>query len=269
MSNKALSILLLVFVTVNSIKVKAQNWKVRNYSIGYRIFEINSIDNNPFSIAKLLKDPLTYQNYLSNIRYNSFYGNPQVVQLHTGYINIEWFKDASLSRFWKKYTIQTGLLATGGITRGAGAIGEENFNPADTSAEINMYSLTRKQQFFGLNAGLNRRFNISKKLRFFTGFHTQGSFSLVHYYKQQWDSSTYTPATGRKTGTTKLPDLKGRNYFQWQLMIPLGLEYELYKKRFFIRVEVDAGIAANRYVARGFANREAHGAGVWLIYQRK
>jgi len=69
---------------------------------------------------------------------------------------------------------------------------------------------------------------------------------LVHRYKQQWDSSTFTPQQGLNTRTTILPDFKGKNFFQWQLMVPLALEYELYKKQLFLRLEADAGIVGSR-----------------------
>lgn len=59
----------------------------------------------------------------------------------------------------------------------------------------------------------------------------------------------------------------GKNYYQWQLMLmlPLGLECQLYKDEFFIRLEVVPGIVGNRYQEKSFASREAHAAGIWFI----
>jgi hypothetical protein len=58
-------------------------------------------------------------------------------------------------------------------------------------------------------------------------------------------------------------------FFQWQVMVPLGLEYEFYQKKFGIRLEVAPGIVGSRYRRKSFAAREAHGAGIWLLYRPK
>ncbi len=49
-------------------------------------------------------------------------------------------------------------------------------------------------------------------------------------------------------------------------MIPLGLEFDLHKKQFFIRLEADAGIIGSRYRPKSYNYKEALGAGLWLIY---
>lgn len=267
---KLIEIKTLTFLLILSINVNAQQFTIKNHSIGYRIFEFEAIGSASTNIAPLLKDPVTYQSYLNTIEYNSFWGNPSPVTMQNLYINTEWYKNNPSSRFWRKYMIQTGLLFTIKIARSAGAIGHETFYyTPDTPRHVYKYSLIQKQQFFGANAGLNRRIKISKKLQFLTGLHGQGSFALVHYYKQQWDSSTFTPQQGIITRTTKLSNIKGKNFFQWQAMIPLALEYELYKKCLFLRLEADAGIVGGCYRGKSFWDKEAYGAGLWIIYQRK
>jgi hypothetical protein len=257
----------LFLITAMSFAVKAQEWKIKSYNLGYRIFEVNSVGNNPNTIAPLLKEPAEYLNYLSTIKSTSLYGNPGVLQLHTFYVNAEWQKNNSLLRFWKKYTLQMGILVTTKINQDAGAIGDESYPSAtDTVRRRNMYSLRKNQQFIGTNVGVNRRFAISNKLKFLTGLHLQGSFAIVHNYQQRWDSSTFYSGGEWKTKTTQLPDLKGRNFFQWQLLVPLGLEYELRKEQLFIRFELDAGIIGSQYRPKNFATKEAHGAGIWLVY---
>lgn len=259
---------LLLFLLFASTSVWAQGWKARSYSVGYRIFETDAVGNNPYTIAPQLKEPAPYTSYLQSIKFNSLFGSPGILNLHTCYIQAEWAKDKPFSRFWKKYTLQTGLLLTGRITQDIGAIGyESQWASADTAIYADMYSLTRQQQFLGAALGINRRFTLSKKLQFLTGLHTQGSVAFVHHYEQRWDSSTYTPSSGWKSRITRMADLEGTNYFQWQVMIPLGLEYAVYKNRFFIRVEADAGILGNRYKGKTFASRETHGAGLFFIYK--
>lgn len=253
-------------ISVLPVVAKAQQWKIKSYNAGYRIFEITAVGNNPTTIAPLLKEPAAYQKYLSTITNNRLYGNPEILQLHTLYINAEWQKDNALSSFWKKFTLQAGLLLTTTIRQDVGAIGDEYFTSNYSVIHRNMYSLTKNQQFFGANAGLNRRLSISKKLKFIMGIHAQGSFAVVHNYQQRWDSSTYTPSGGWNTKSSELGKLKGKNFFQWQLLVPLGLEYEFVKKQFFIRLELDAGIVGSHYRPKNFAAKEAHGAGISLIY---
>jgi hypothetical protein len=184
------------------------------------------------------------------------------------YINAEWQRINPSFRFWRKYTLQAGLLFTGRIRQEAGTIGEESFfSSTDTAIHINMYSLTKVQQFFGGNAGVNRRFTISKRLKFLTGLHGQGSVALVHKYQQRWDSSRYTPSGGWIKRTLPMPKLKGKNFFEWQVRIPLGLEYAFYKDKACIRLEADVGLIGSRYRAKNFLEREALGAGLWLLYR--
>jgi hypothetical protein len=262
--------LLFFFFSVLPSGAFAQAWRIKNYSAGYRIFEVTSVGNNPYTITPLLKDPVAYQNYINTITVNSLYGNPQIMGLQTMYMNAEFQKDSALGRFWKKTTIQAGLLFTKRIRQSAGAIGDENFvTSPDTVLYRNMYSLTKNQQFFGANLVLNRRFAISKNFKFLTGIHAQGSVALVHHYQQSWDSSTYKLGGIRNTKTTYMPDLKGKNFFQWQLMVPLGLEYEFVKEQFFIRFELAAGIIGSDYRPKYSSAKEAHGAGIWLVYQPK
>src|SRR5215213_6243215 len=145
MPTKVYSFLVLVF-TLFSVFANAQKLTLKNYSIGYRIFELDAVGNNPTTIAPLLKEPIAYNNYLATIKYNSLFGNPVILNLSTFYVNSEWYKPEYISRFWKKHSIQGGLLITSRITKWAGAIGDETYFP-DTANHINMYSLTQKLQF--------------------------------------------------------------------------------------------------------------------------
>lgn len=190
-----------------AIEGKAQKLTVRNYNAGFRVFEMNSVGNNPTTISALLKDPVSYQTNFEKINYNTLRGNPAPFGLKTIYLNAEWFKDSPTSRFWKKHSIQAGLLVTMKYSASAGSVADEYFN------YTNEFTLTKHQQFFGGNIGFNKRINLSGKLQFITGFRIQGSFALVHHYHQQWDSSTYSTPNCRQTRTTILPELKGRKFF--------------------------------------------------------
>jgi hypothetical protein len=269
MTRPAILILFMLFVFAAGSAI-GQNLQIKNYSLSYRAFEMNSVGNNPTTIAPLLKDPVSYQNFLNTISYNSLSGNPAIQNLHTLYFAVEWTKAPALSRFWKKYSIQTGMLITNKCVTDAGSIGTQGFSTSpDTVGYNNKYTLTKNQQFLGLQIGINRRFPIARKLEFFTGLHFQGSFAIVHYYQQQLDSSSWTTTGGWKTKATQMPDLKGKNFFQWQLMVPLGFEYAVVRNQFFIRLELDLGIVGSQYRPRSSAQNEAHGFGISLIYQPK
>lgn len=133
------------FLLVVSLDVDAQEWRINSYQIGYRVFEISAVGNNPITLAPLLKEPEAYQKYLNTITNNSLYGNPEVFPLHTFYFNAEWQKHNSSSRFWRKHTLQTGLLLTSRISQNSGAIGDQSY--LDTARHSYMYSLNRIQQF--------------------------------------------------------------------------------------------------------------------------
>jgi len=252
-----------------SASVHAQDFKIRNYSVGYRVFEINSVGNNPLTITHLLKDPGSYKNFIDKLSYNGLYGGGGFQNVRHYYVNIELEKNGQ-SRFWKKYSLQTGLFITNPLENKGGALENQNYvaAPGDTTLYIDTYSQVHKQQFAGANVGLNRRLRLSSKLVFITGLHLQGSIAFVHYYQQQWDSSTVKQGI-RQTKTTKLPDLQAKNFFQWQAMVPFGLELNVYKGQIFIRLEGDIGIIRGRYRPRLNTLEEAHGAGLWFLYKMK
>ena len=109
-----------LYLVVFSFNAEAQKLKIKNYSIGHRIFEIDAVGNNPTTISPLLKNPAAYQNFLNTIYQNSLWGNPEILHYHTFYINGEWHKDNPKSAFWKKYTLQGGafLLSQSNRTQG-------------------------------------------------------------------------------------------------------------------------------------------------------
>jgi hypothetical protein len=261
-------LLLLFFGALQT--VSGQKLKLNNYVIAFRIFEMKSTLNNPLTIAEFLKDPASYNDYLNSLTYNSLYGNPGIQYVKTFYLTTEWKVDRPLSRFWKKHTLQAGLLITNKIRRPTGAFANQYFtNSPDTVLHEDKYSLQKEQQFFGGQLGINRRYHLSKKLDFFSGFHIQGSFALIHHYQQQLDSSTYKPSNGWVRRTSQLPALKGKNYFRWQAMIPVGLEYAIRPQEVFVRMELIVGVVGGKDRPKTFDSREAHGLGLSLLYQPK
>ncbi len=151
-----LCLILFLFNTGN-----AQRLELKNISLGYKVFYINGAGNNPTTIAPIMKDPATYQNFLNSLNYNGFSGSPGNQSLKTYYITTEIYKQGTDSRFWKKNTIQTGLLITNILVKKGLSVERRDYSQADSTLSIQTYSLVQNQQFFGLMAGLNRRFKIS------------------------------------------------------------------------------------------------------------
>lgn len=257
-----------------AVGAEAQRLEIRSYAIGKRVFEMEEIGGNPATIGRLLKRPDTYQKYLSGITYNGFYGGLAIPRHHLYYISAELVKPAATSEFWRKHTVQVGLFASNQLVKNEMALFNEQVTlTSNSTATINRdtYSLVQKQRFLGATAGLNRRFRIVNRLQFVTGLHAQASVAVVHKYEQRLDSTTIMVGDGispiRQSKTSRSFDLKGKNYLQWQAMIPLGLEVDVYRNQLFVRLEADLGLTGSAFRPKDLASREAHGIGVWVTYR--
>ena len=272
-------LLALLACSVLALHATAQGLQLKNYSVGYRVFETESIGGTPLTLGRFLQDPYTYQQYLDGINYTMLSGGGGAYQwVPMRYLTVEFHKPAATSHFWRHHTVQTGLVISNKIELSGLSIGNDEFLPSpgsqtDFTYKTNVYSMVQRQQFLGASLGLNRRFRLANRLQFLTGLHGQGSIAVVHTYKPRWDSTTLvvqnSQVLGRETETTQLPYLKGKNYFQWQLFIPIGLEVAVYKQEVFVRLEADFGIRNNQFKAKDLASLETHGVGLWLTYQPK
>ncbi len=272
-------LLSLLACSVLALQATAQGLKLKNYGVGYRVFETESIGGTPLALGRFLQDPYTYQQYLDGIAYTSFGGGGRAIQrVPMLYLTAEFHKPAATSHFWRHYTVQAGLVLGRRMELSGTFIGNEEFlpspdNPNRFTYKTNGYSLTQQQQFVGATLGLNRRFRLVNRLHFLAGLHGQVSIAAVHGYQPRWDSTTLVVENSqvlrRETKTTQLPYLRGKNYLQWQLFIPVGLEVAIYKQEVLVRLEADFGLVGNQFKPKALASREAHGVGLWLTYQPK
>jgi hypothetical protein len=265
-----LSILIIILIyVVITIPSQAQQFKIKSYSIGVRTFEITPVGNNPLTLGSLLKDPDSYMAFLNSTTYNTIFGSPEIRWRNTIYFNAEWTKKNSTSGFWKRNSISTGFNYTPKITLDAGSIADEDFIPPAYTTKYSFKYVTQKQeQKAGLNTGLNSRFKIIKNVNFLTGIHFQGSVAFQHKIKQYWDSSYFNASSGWTGTITDLPDLKGKNYFEWQAFIPLSFEYDNRNKKLAVRLELDAGIIQSQFRPRGInSNSVSNGFGVFVNYR--
>ncbi len=253
-----------------SLSIQAQKgFYIKRISAGYRISEIDLIGTNPIDALPLLKDPTNYLHFISTFTYNALGGSPGPQTIHTFYANAELYKNRHYG-FWKHTYLQTGLFAIKNINTRAGSLTHFGLTESDSIQYNTTYSLTHQTQFFGLNFGINRTTKIAKRLQSTIGLQVQGMVALIHKYQPHMDSSLLQPGPLAKWEAIynyQLPTLKAKNYFQWQIMLPLGIEYEAWKQRLTIRIEVAPGYIRNKYLNKSFAAGEAHSAGLWLIYK--
>ncbi len=243
--------------------------KVKSYNIGYRIFEIDGFGNNVFTMAPLLKNPQPFNDYINALDWNSMHGNPGINVPKMLNVSVTFYKPSLESRFWRKYTVQAGLFISNKMKKDGMDVGNEKWNWADSTKHFDFYRSTNELQLTGANIGLNRSSRLWKKLNFSAGFQLQGSVAVHHIYKQQWDSSVFHLPTSVwiKSSSTAGPDLEAKNYFQWQALVPFGLEMNVYKQKLAVRLEAILGMIGGRYQSLYDASWESHGAGLWLIYK--
>ena len=267
-----LNIYLLLFslLTVNLIAYSQNGFYFKKLSAGYRISEIEAIGRNPFEVSPLLRDARNYDQFLHEFTYNSYGGSPGPQTVHTFYVNAELYKTHGYG-FSEHFYLQTGLFITNQLHTTAGDLENiylQDSTPDNITYSKTTYSLYHYTQYFGINLGINRTTKLAKRLQSTIGLEVQGSVALKHNYKQFLDSSLLRLSVGHYETVIhkQLPTLQGRHYFQWQIMLPLGIEYEIWKQKFTIRAEVAPAYVHCRYRNKSFAAGEAHSAGLWFIY---
>lgn len=261
-------LILFLFALILLISAFPQQWQIKNYSAGYRVFEYGSKGNNPLTVSNFLKDPDSYNKFLNTSSFNVLRGSGGITYLRTFYLNTEIGKQNGLTTFWKKHSLQFGLSLTEFDKRSVGSLSNITYPFNDTTLLESIYSLQHQHQFLGINAGINRNFKLGTNFQIRIGIHAQAAYTIMNRYQQQLDTILVGPQIGVIKTTQKLPTLKGRKYVQTQIMIPIGFEYAFTKKKnYAVRLEFDFGIVDNRYRMKNFYDREAHGAGIWFIYK--
>lgn len=259
-------IVFLFFVTTTA---GAQQWKLRSFCGGARQFELNPVGNNPMMLEPFMKDANSYRAFINTLEYNGLLGGGEIQLFKNYYLNATWHRPGAASRFWKKTNVQAGGWISNQLVKEGMALTNHDatFSPTDTVLHRHHYTIAQHLQFAGLNAGLNWRGRLSNKLSYTAGFQMQGGIAFRHHYNHQLDSNwVHYPANIRRSSTTALQARKGKNFFQWQAMIPLGVEVDLYRQRIFVRAEFLAGMVGGQFRSSEFAMNEAHGFGLWLVY---
>src|SRR5687767_6891735 len=92
--------------------------KIRTLAIGSRLFELDAFGNNPTSVPLLMKDPDAYAAFMNSQTYTGISGSPGILNLYIHHISVELHKTNTASRFWKKYSLQAGLIASNRVEKG-------------------------------------------------------------------------------------------------------------------------------------------------------
>ena len=256
--------LLLAILLVFQLNVEAQK-NIRSYFISYRVFEMSGSGNNPYTAAPFLRRPESYTSFLASLPANGGTGNPSIQRVRYFSAGLEWRK-ANANRFWKHHSLSGELFLSPKMRIDAGSITNTTyqFSP-DTVILRSAYALTREQQFLGAGIGLNRRFRLTNRLNFSAGFRILGGLAIVQNYRPSMDTFEVRPGISYLERSTPLPVLKGRNLAQWQLMLPLALEANLYQN-FTFRLEGSLGTVYSKLRPNSPVGREAHSAGLCLLY---
>ena len=257
--------LFLFFLAFNLTAQAQKGFYIKKLSGGYRISEIDAIGTNPLDISPLLKDPTGYNQFLNQFIYNGYGGNPGPQTVHTFYINAELYKNRRYG-FWKYAYLHTGLFVTNNLHTNAGGL--DNSYLQDSTLYNIIYSLRHNTLYFGINLGINRTTKLANRLQSTIGLEVQGGVALIHNYQPHIDSSVLRASTTHweTIYSQQLLTMQGKHYFQWQIALPLGIEYEVWKQTLTIRAEVSPAYVHCRYRNKSFAGGEAHFAGLWLFY---
>jgi hypothetical protein len=248
-----------------SLSVHGQSWKIESLSIGWRSFERDNIGSNPYTIVSQLKEPLSYLNNLNSLPQNSLTGAPFVMWVDNYYLGAELLKTKQ-STFWKRHRIPIGIFSSGLFQYPTGDVSFITWDSIPRRYE-ERYSLFRQIRILGIHTGLLRKFRLRENLFFVTGLQGQVGVAIQHYYRQIYDTAIFRPGIGWQGNSREAEHLPGKNYVQWQLNIPLALEYHAFRQRIGIRAEVGMGITKNPFTGKNILNGETAHAGFSLFYR--
>ena len=234
---------------------------------GFRIFQIEAIGNNPLTISPFLRNSTEYRDYLMSINYDSYSGKPAILNIPNYYLNTEWRPKNPSRTKWTKYSFLAGLDFTKKLIVNGGSVADHQIiYGADTIVYSNTLTLTKQLRFFGAHFGIYRHYPLFGNLSALAGLQFQANLASL-MLEQRWDSTAIVVGESGTTRTAQLEDQPGRNYFQWQLMIPLGLEYAFANQKFCLRLEANPGIVRGYKRPTRFNASEAHGIGISFFYR--
>jgi hypothetical protein len=253
-------ILFILLFTFNQGVIYAQKFSIQSVQFGYRIYEMNPVGNNPYTIPELLKDPEAYQEMISQYEVDGFNGGAGIQVPKQYYINVELGnKD---SKFWSKHSLQAGFFVGSQLFKRM-SLTNTDVNHADSSYVTEYYYFTQNQRFVGLNLGLRRRITLSKNFNFMIGLEAEGRATVQHNYTQQKES-IFLSNTDSEITYQNLPSFKGKMITQGHVMLPFGFEFV--HKSISLRAEGFIGILDDKYRS-SIMMKEGHGLSFWIGYR--
>jgi hypothetical protein len=263
---------LLFFLFISGITF-SQKLQLSKIGLGYQLTETEAVANNPYTITGVVKNPIAYQNFLTSFQATGFSGGG-------GIQNLQWFTMQAGFNFLtankkqSKYALLMGLGISNRLIKPMSLVKDSllyDITNNDTIAQIKRHYLNQSQQFFAFNVGLQKSFKLNKNLYFTAGINGIFSIATTHYYTQQQNIFQYSFKQQReiKNETTSIADTwKGKNFFQFQLQAPFGIEYSLLKNRITLKPQLILGIVNRGSLS--FSNvTEAHGFSFSTLYNVK
>ncbi|RZM27336.1 MAG: hypothetical protein EOO88_13705 [Pedobacter sp.] len=262
-----LPVIALVFLCSPSLLSAQKGLQLKNVGVGYSVAELDLVGNNPYTVIFLMKSPGAYHSYINNYQFDETYGNPGIFNLRFLNLTAEFHKPASDSRFWRKFTVEAGISVSNRIHESAGAL---QHNTYETTPEYvhryEKFSLVRNQRFAAVNFTLYRKLRLGERLTGSVGVRYQPGLLITNKYEASWDTAVYSASAGLRSSVTTLPDFQGKRYFQTQLMLPIGIEWQVVPSRLAFRLQLTPGVLYHKYKRNEFAASELHSAGVTVLY---
>lgn len=260
--------ILLFIILISSYYTYSQ--KISEISIGANFFETKSYGNNPFTIASLMRDPLSYTNYISSFQHDAWGGTGGFYSLQKNISLGASFKLNGNERWKRKLLFQTALTIGLQESHSTGSLSKRYFldpTPGISQRIFEELLVSETRNYLGMSLGALYIFNENKKVSFFAGIQYLHQFSVVHSYTSSVQKLTFTSLNGNpETMQTSTYDQnrywKGKTYSNSRLFVPFGLQFKV-ANNYILRPTLHLGIFLPPKPFRVID--ESHGFGIHFI----
>lgn len=221
-----------------------------------------------------LKKPSGYLATLQSLDINSLHGDPGPLTYQRVFLQADLAKRNAKAGFWSKTTFPVGVNFAFRQSRSGMMVEENEWHSGNINGnntlDVRRYWLAQKQSFVGVHTGMNRQLFAGKRFKFSTGLFVQGEVAIRHRFQLQFDTSAYDLQNRSLlfSQSERKPDLAGRNFFQWALLVPLSVEINLYKKQWLVKPELTLGWLKNRFLRERNFSQESLNAAIFFVYRR-
>lgn len=243
--------------------------RLRTAGAGMQAHRMNLPLNHVYLVDYHMKDPDGYMDYINQISMMSDEGHDNRHLLKEFVFTAEFCKPGSSSRFWKHYTVEAGLAISTRVDKFIGAF--ERFDaeilPTELVQQFTEYRISRRQRYAGVSLTLYRKFRLSPRLTSYIGLRAQPGLAISNTFKSDWHAYIYRNYQYSESTDLRAQDWKGRNYYQGQATVPIGLEWESKSMPMAFRMNLSAGVMTINLHERSFLSQYIYGAGFSVLYK--